>query len=60
LRAANYREGKIVFEQLLYHAKPKDYMKILTGLSDRYVHILLVGHNPTEVIEILTGSPHSI
>jgi phosphohistidine phosphatase len=57
VEGCKYREGKIIFEQSLYQAKPKDYMKILAGLSDRYVCILLVGHNPTveEVIEILTG-----
>ena len=33
-------------------------MKIIEGLSDRYVSILLVGHNPAveEAIEMFTGS----
>jgi phosphohistidine phosphatase SixA len=41
----------------LYKAKPKDYLKIIEGLSDRYVRILLVGHNPAveETMEVFTG-----
>ena len=35
VEGCKYREGKIIFEQSLYQAKPKDYMKILAGLSDR-------------------------
>ena len=33
-------------------------MNILETLSDRYTHVLLVGHNPTieEAIEMLTDS----
>ena len=51
-------KGDIVFEQSLYKAKPKDYLKIIEGLSDRYVRVLLVGHNPAveEAIEMFTGS----
>ena len=32
-------------------------MKIIEGLSDRYVRVLLVGHNPAaeEAIEMFTG-----
>jgi phosphohistidine phosphatase len=51
-------EGDIVLNHSLYEAKPKDYMNILETLSDRYTHVLLVGHNPTieEAIEMLTDS----
>jgi phosphohistidine phosphatase len=51
-------KGDIVLEQSLYKAKPKDYLKIIEGLSDRYVRVLLVGHNPAveEAIEMFTGS----
>jgi phosphohistidine phosphatase len=51
-------EGDIVLDHSLYEAKPKDYMNILETLSDRYTHVLLVGHNPTieEAIETLTDS----
>jgi|SRR5436190_20508558 phosphohistidine phosphatase len=51
-------EGDIVLNRSLYEAKPKDYINILETLSDRYSHVLLVGHNPTieEAIEMLTGS----
>ena len=50
-------KGDIVLEQSLYKAKPKDYSKIIEGLSDKYVSILLVGHNPAveEAIEMFTG-----
>ena len=50
-------KGDIVFEQSLYKAKPKDYLKIIEGLSDRYVRILFVGHNPAveETMEVFTG-----
>ena len=50
-------KGDILFEQSLYKAKPKDYLKIIEGLSDRYVRILLVGHNPAveETMEVFTG-----
>jgi phosphohistidine phosphatase len=51
--------GEVVFDQLLYHAKPIDYIKVLERLSDRYERVLLVGHNPTveDAIEMLIGSP---
>ena len=50
-------KGDIVLEQSLYKAKPKDYLKMVEGLSDRYVRVLLVGHNPVveEAIEMFTG-----
>jgi phosphohistidine phosphatase len=51
--------GEVVLEQLLYHAKPIDYMKVLERLSDIHERVLLVGHNPTveDAIEMLIGSP---
>jgi phosphohistidine phosphatase len=51
-------EGDIILNHSLYEAKPKDYMNILETLSDRFTHVLLVGHNPTieEAIEMLTDS----
>jgi phosphohistidine phosphatase len=50
-------KGDIALKQSLYKAKPKDYLKIIEGLSDRYVRVLLVGHNPAaeEAIEMFTG-----
>ena len=50
-------KGDIILEQSLYKAKPKDYLKIVERLSDRYVRVLLVGHNPVveEAIEMFTG-----
>jgi phosphohistidine phosphatase len=51
-------QGEIVLEQSLYQAKPKDYLKIIQGLSEKYTCVLLVGHNPTleETIGLLAGS----
>ena len=48
-------EGDIVLNHSLYESKTKDYLKILETLSDRYSHVLVVGHNPTieETIEML-------
>jgi phosphohistidine phosphatase SixA len=39
-------------------AKTKDYLKFIEGLPDRYMRVLLVGHNPAveEAIEMFTGS----
>ena len=50
-------KGDIVLEQSLYKAKPKDYLTIVEEVSDRYVRVLLVGHNPVveEAIEMFTG-----
>ena len=50
-------KGDIILEQSLYKAKPRDYLKIIEGLSDRYLCVLLVGHNPAveEAIEMFTG-----
>jgi|SRR5918999_4732202 phosphohistidine phosphatase len=51
-------KGDIILEQSLYQAKSKDYIRIIGGLSDKYLRVLFVGHNPAveEAIEILTGS----
>jgi phosphohistidine phosphatase SixA len=51
-------QGDIVLNHSLYESKPKDYLKILETLSDRYSHVLVVGHNPTieETIEMLRDS----
>jgi phosphohistidine phosphatase len=52
-------QGDIVLDQLLYEAKPKDYLDILETLSDTYSSLLIVGHNPTveDAIQMLTGAP---
>lgn len=50
-------KGDIILEQSLYQTKPKDYLKIIKELSDKYVRVLLIGHNPTveETIEVFTS-----
>ena len=51
-------KGEIVINKALYGAEPKDYLKILEGLSVTYKIVLMVGHSPTveETIEIITNS----
>ena len=51
-------KGEIVINQALYEAEPKDYLKILEGLSVTYKTVLMVGHSPTieETIEMITNS----
>jgi phosphohistidine phosphatase len=59
--ACKYK-GKIAFDNLLYGTNSRRYLRTIEGLSDKYITILLVGHNPTveETIEILTNSPDII
>jgi phosphohistidine phosphatase len=51
-------KGEIVINQALYRAEPKDYLKILEGISVTYKTVLMVGHSPTieETIEMITNS----
>ena len=46
--------------QSLYAAGSEAYFNVLHGLSDNYVRVLLVGHNPgiEELLEILTSQIH--
>ena len=50
--------GEVVLEQTLYQANPKDYIKVLERLPDRYQRVLLVGHNPAieDTIEMFISS----
>jgi phosphohistidine phosphatase len=59
--ACKYK-GKIAFDNLLYGTNSRRYLRTIEGLSDKYITVLLVGHNPTveETIEILTNSPDII
>ena len=56
-KACKYK-GEIIFDKSIYNAEPLAALKLLSGCSDTYNRILLVGHNPTveEIIELLTGS----
>jgi phosphohistidine phosphatase len=51
-------KGETVINEALYRAEPKDYLKILEGLSVTYKTVLIVGHSPTieETIEMITNS----
>ena len=44
----------------LYTAGPEAYLCVLHDLSDEYVRVLIVGHNPDleELVELLTGEIH--
>src|SRR5919106_6755436 len=60
-KACKYK-GKIVLNQSLYGADPADYLKIMEGLSDKHITVLVVGHSPSveETVELLTGSTEVI
>jgi len=55
--ACRYK-GEIAFDNFLYGTDPRRYLRTIEGLSNKYITVLLVGHNPTieETIEILTNS----
>ena len=44
----------------LYAAGPQAYIDVLHDLSDDYVRVLIIGHNPglEELVEMLTGEIH--
>jgi phosphohistidine phosphatase len=54
--ASGYK-GKITLNRSLYVAGPEAYLKVLHGLSDDSVRVLVVGHNPglEELLEKFTG-----
>ena len=58
-KACGYK-GEITLNQSLYAAGSEAYFNVLHGLSDNYVRVLLVGHNPgiEELLEILTSQIH--
>jgi phosphohistidine phosphatase len=60
-KACKYK-GKIVLNHSLYGAEPAAYLKILEGLPDKHMVVLVVGHNPSveDTVELLTGSPDVI
>ena len=45
-----------------YNANLQDYVNIVKELSDRYIRVLLAGHNPTieQTVEFLTATPDAI
>jgi phosphohistidine phosphatase len=55
-KASGYK-GEIVLNKSLYVAGPETYLGVIHDLSDEYVRMLIVGHNPglEELVELLTG-----
>jgi phosphohistidine phosphatase len=55
-KASGYK-GKIALNRSLYAAGPEAYLKVLHGLSNETVRVLVVGHNPglEELLENFTG-----
>ena len=56
-KACKYK-GKIVLNHSLYGAEPAAYLKILEGLSDKHMVVLVVGHSPSveDTVGLLTCS----
>ena len=53
-------DGEIVLNKSLYAAGPEAYLHVIHALSNEYVRVLIVGHNPglEELVELLTGEIH--
>ena len=60
-KAAGYK-GDITLNQSLYAAPPRAYIDALRDLSNRYVRVLMVGHNPglEQLVDMLTGEEHTM
>jgi phosphohistidine phosphatase len=58
-KASGYK-GDITFNRSLYASGPQAYIDVLHDLSDEYVRVLIIGHNPglQELVEMLTGEIH--
>jgi phosphohistidine phosphatase len=50
-------KGEIILNKSLYAAGPEAFLGVIHDLSDEYVRVLIVGHNPglEELVELLTG-----
>ena len=61
-KGCNYEGREIAIQRSLYNGNPQKYVNIVEELSDRYICVLLVGHNPTiqETVESLTAAPDAI
>ena len=59
-KASGYKGGEITLNKSLYAAGPQAYLDALHDLSDDYVRVMIVGHNPglEELVEMLTGEIH--
>jgi len=60
-KASGYK-GEIVLDKSLYAAGPEAYLGVMHDLSDEYVRVLIIGHNPglEELVEKLTGKFHAM
>ena len=58
-KASGYK-GDITFNGSLYAAGPQAYIDAMHDLSDDYVRVVIIGHNPglEELVEMLTGEIH--
>jgi phosphohistidine phosphatase len=58
-KASGYK-GEIILNKSLYAAGPEAYLGVINDLSDDYVRVLIIGHNPglEELVEMLTGEIH--
>lgn len=47
-------------DKSLYAGGPEAHLSVILALSDEYVRVLIVGHNPglEELVELLTGEIH--
>ena len=60
-KAAGYK-GEITLNQSLYAARPTAYIDVLRDLSNEYVRVLMIGHNPglEQLVNMLTGEEHAM
>ena len=60
-KAAGYK-GEITLNQSLYAARPTAYIDVLRDLSNEYVRVLMIGHNPglEQLVRMLTGEEHAM
>ena len=58
-KASGYK-GEIFLNKSLYAAGREAYVGVMHNLSDEYIRVLIIGHNPglEELVELLTGEIH--
>jgi phosphohistidine phosphatase len=56
-KAVRYK-GEIILDKMIYNAKSRDLLTVISNCSDEYNSVLLVGHNPTveETVQMITNS----
>jgi len=57
---SGHDKGEVVLNKSVYAACPGAHFGEIHDLSDEYVRVLMVGHNPSleELVELLTGEIH--